>query len=133
MPHLPHVPHKKAITLLVISIVLSSAIGYVKLKVPYAKNLEITGVNWDGDTVHVTGSVDIEFKNHKAWTEFGYKDGNFQYFHDYWVTQATEKALFSYNGVTVRLLEMDWTLAQHYKNYDHLLFTIKAQLVSWQS
>ena len=129
MPHLPHVPHKKALTLLVISIVLSSATGYVKLKAPYAKNLNITGVSWVGDTVEVTGSVDIEFKNHKAWDEFGYKDGNFPYFYAYWESQVENPPkVFSYDGISVKLLDIEWTLAQHNKNYDHLTFMIKVQV-----
>ena len=110
---------------------MSSATGYIKLKVPYAKNLVITSVSFPAsDTVLVTGSVDIDFKDHKAWKEFGYKDGNFQYFRDYWVAQATAKALFSYNGVTVRLLDIDWTQTQLDKNHDRLTFMIKVQLVS---
>ena len=31
--------------------------------------------------------------------------------------------------VDVKLLDIEWELAQHYKNYDHLHFTMKLQLV----
>jgi hypothetical protein len=111
---------KTIISILIVSIVASAAIGYINFKAPYAKNINLR-------IVTVVGSVDIKYKNPQAWTEFGYKDGNFYYFEQYWQNQIGKT--FSYAGITATLVFISIELDKHTPSYDHLLFTVKLQPV----
>ncbi len=119
---------KSIVSTLIIGFALSAAIGVVNFKAPYAKNLDVHLASWNGNTLTFTGSVDIHYKNPQAWSDFGYKDGNFQYFYAYW--QQQEGKTFSYAGVTVKLIDVTITLTQHTPSYDHLIFSVQLQQVS---
>jgi hypothetical protein len=118
---------KSIVSMLIIGIAMSAAVGIVNVKAPYAKNFEVHLASWDKGILTFTGSVDIHYKNPQAWIDIGYKDGNFQYFYAYW--QQQEGKTFSYAGVNVKLIDVSMTLAQHTKSSDHLTFTIMLQQV----
>lgn len=113
---------KTILGLLIVSIAAYAAVGYINIRVPYAKSLVLHIDDVSNGMVTVSGSVDIKYKNPKAWTEFGYKDGNFYYFSKYWEDQVGNE--FSYAGITVRLEGININLDQHTQSYDHLTFTI---------
>jgi hypothetical protein len=117
---------KSIVGMLIIGLAISAVVGVVHVKAPYAKNLEVRLTSWDGNTLTFTGSVDINYKNSQAWTDIGYKEGNFKYFYQYWQNQ--EGKTFSYSGVNVKLIDI--TMVPTYNlalGYDHIHFTIKLQ------
>ena len=118
---------KSIVSMLIIGLVMSAAAGIVNVKAPYAKNFGVHLASWDGNILTFTGSVDIQYKNPQAWSDIGYKDGNFKYFYEYWQNQ--EGKTFSYAGVNVKLIDVAMTLSQHTQTFDHLQFTIKLQQV----
>jgi hypothetical protein len=118
---------KTMIGMLIIGIAISATIGYVNWKAPYAKNLSLHVDKVDGNIITVSGSVDILYKNPQAWKEFGYKDGNFNYFYQYWQNQ--EQKTFTYAGVDAKLIDITIVLAGHTQSKDHLEFTIVLQIV----
>jgi hypothetical protein len=119
---------KSIVSMLIVGLAISVAVGIVHVKAPYAKNLEVHLASWDGNVLTFAGSVDINYKNPQAWTDIGYKEGNFQYFYQYWQNQ--EGKTFSYSGVNVKLIDVNMGMT-HNPNHatDHIQFTIKLQQV----
>jgi hypothetical protein len=118
---------KTVIGMLIVPIAVSATVGYVNFKAPYAKNLDLHVGSIEGNTVTIIGSVDIHYKNPQAWRDFGYKDGNFQYFYQYW--QDQEGKTFTYAGISAKLLDITIVLAEHTPSKDHLEFTIVLERV----
>ena len=151
---------KILLSILLAALVASSAIGYVNLKLPYVKDLKVTSITFSQlheNAFVVTGTVDVDFKNHKAWIEGvgGYKGGeeNFPDFQAWWddlegskwtfdgkevkrlphelgkLGKGLSKGLFD-DVYVVKLWSVDWELLEHYKNHDILGFTVELQLVT---
>ncbi len=118
---------KTVFGILVVSIAISAAVGFVNLRAPYAKNLNahFDGVN--NGVYSFSGSVDIIYRNPQAWRDFGYKDGNFYFFNQYWENQVGNT--FTFAGVSAKLVDISITLDGHFQSHDHLLFTVKLQPV----
>ena len=145
---------KTLLSILLAALVASGAIGYANLKLPYVKNLQITGI--EASTINpgayvVTGLVDVDFKNHKAWVEGvgGYKEDNFYYMNKWWDINMEGKD-FSFDGQEVKklghevkalkgllpkgiyvvhLYSINWELDEHFKNHDRVKFTAELQLI----
>jgi hypothetical protein len=82
---------------------------------PFLQNFEATSYSFLGNYLVVTGTVEVPFTE-AAWTEFGYRDGNFYWFNEWWQQQA---------GTVygpVRLVSITWTLLEHTESYDRLGF-----------
>jgi len=114
------------IGMLIVGFAVSSTVGYLNFKAPYARNLDLKVDSIEGNIVTVVGSVDILYKNPRAWRDFGYKDGNFNYFYQYW--QDQEGKTFRYAGVTAKLLDITIVLAKHTLSEDNLYFKIVLEI-----
>ncbi len=118
---------KTFVGVLLISLGISAAAGFVSIKAPYAKNLNVHFDGFSDGVYTFSGSVDIHYKNPQAWTDFGYKEGNFYFFNQYWQSQVGNT--FTFAGVTAKLVGITIVLAGHTQSSDHLVFTVKLQPV----
>lgn len=94
----------------------------VMLRYSFIKDAEVTSVSYNGGQITVSGTVGVFFTD-EAWTEFGYKDGNFYWFNKWWQEEAP--------GLTCarfRLVSAEWTLLEHTETYDLLSFTMVVEL-----
>jgi hypothetical protein len=89
----------------------------IAARFPFLQNFTVTSYNYDGRYLIVTGTVDVALTE-KAWTEFGYKGGNFYYFNEWWQNQAGNK--FG----PFQLVSITWTLLEHTNTYDKLAFEL---------
>ncbi len=119
--------NKLLINTIMIGLAISMATGFAQIKFPFAKDLNVSITSINGNVVTLDGSVKIHYKNPQAWTDFGYKDNNFYFFNQYWISQ--EGKTFTSNGISVKLLNIDITLAQHTPSYDKLVFKITVQIL----
>jgi hypothetical protein len=82
---------------------------------PFLQNLTVTSYTFAGDCLVVTGTVEVVLTE-EAWTKFGYRDGNFYWFNEWWQQQGG----MAYGPV--RLVSIEWTLLEHTESYDRLGF-----------
>jgi hypothetical protein len=79
------------------------------------QDFEVTSYSFSGDYLMVTGTVEVPFTE-AAWTEFGYRDGNFYWFSEWWQQQGDIPI------GPFRLVSITWTLLEHTESYDRLGF-----------
>jgi hypothetical protein len=94
----------------------------VMLRYPFIKDAAVTSVSLHGGQIIVSGTVRVLFTD-EAWTEFGYKDGNFDWFSKWWQEEAP--------GLTharLRLVSAEWVIIEHTEAYDVLGFTMVLEL-----
>jgi hypothetical protein len=94
----------------------------VMLRYPFIKDAAVTSVSYDGGRIIMSGTVRVLFTD-EAWSEFGYKDGNFYWFNKWWQEEAP--------GLTyarLRLVSAEWVLIEHTDTYDDLGFTMVWEL-----
>jgi hypothetical protein len=89
----------------------------IMARYPFIRNLTVTSVNYTKGCVIVTGTMDVLFTK-QAWTEFGYKNGNFYWFNLYWQHQVGKTFWHC------KLVAIHWTLVKHTPKYDKLAFII---------
>jgi hypothetical protein len=90
----------------------------IMLRYPFIQDLTVTSVTPQNGQIIITGTVKVLLTD-EAWTQFGYKDGNFEWFNEWWQTEAP--------GMTkgpFRLVSMTWILNEHTETYDELRFTL---------
>lgn len=88
----------------------------IMLRYPFVRDLVVTAADYQGGQVIVTGTLTVQLTD-QAWSEFGYKDGNFEWFAKWWQDEAP--------GVDVgpfRIVSVTWTLVEHTATYDKLAF-----------
>jgi len=90
----------------------------IMLRYPFIKDAAVTSVNYDDGQIVVTGTVKVLFTD-EAWTEFGYKDGNFYHFDKWWQEEAP-----GLKCARLRLVSAEWVLIEHTDTYDVLGFTM---------
>lgn len=94
----------------------------IMLRYSFIKDFEVASVSHSGGQVVVSGTLRVLFTD-EAWTEFGYKDGNFYWFNKWWQEEAP--------GMTyarLRLVSAEWVLIEHTETYDVLGFTMVWEL-----
>jgi hypothetical protein len=99
----------------VLSIVIPMVI---MLRYPFIQDLTVTRVTYQNDQIVITGTMKVLLTD-EAWTQFGYKDGNFEWFNEWWQTEAPGMIKGPF-----RLVSMTWILIQHTEAYDELGFTL---------
>ena len=90
----------------------------IMLRFPFIQDLTVTSVTYQNGRLIVTGSMKVLFTD-EAWIQFGYKEGNFDWFNEWWQTEAP--------GMTkgpFRLVSLTWILIEHTEAYDKLGFTM---------
>lgn len=90
----------------------------IMLRFPFIQDLTVTSVTYENGKFVITGTIKVLLSD-EAWAQFGYKDGNFYWFNEWWQTEAP--------GMTkgpFRLVSMTWILIEHTEVYDELSFTI---------
>ena len=90
----------------------------IMLRYSFIQDLTVTSVTCQNGQIVITGTMKVLLTD-EAWTQFGYKDGNFEWFNGWWQTEAP--------GMTrgpFRLVLMTWTLINHTEAYDELGFTL---------
>ena len=87
----------------------------IAARFPFLQNLTVTSYAFAGDCLVVTGTLEVALTE-EAWTEFGYRDGNFPWFDAWWEQQ--EGNVYG----PVRLISIEWTLLEHTESYDRLGF-----------
>lgn len=92
---------------------------------PFIHNLHITSVSVHGNKWTVQGTMNVYFSK-CAWSEFGYKDGNFYWFNLWWQNQTGKE--FCFGGIKAKLLWVNWTLIRHTDKYDSLGFKFEAEV-----
>lgn len=88
----------------------------IMLRYPFIKDLSVATVDYQGGHIIVTGTFRVLLTD-QAWSEFGYKDGNFEWFNKWWQDEAP--------GIDVgpfRIVSVTWTLVEHTATYDKLAF-----------
>ena len=94
----------------------------VMLRYSFIKDFEVTSVDYHGGQITVSGTVRVLFTD-EAWTEFGYKDGNFYWFNKWWQEEAHGMIYARF-----RLVSAEWVLIEHTDAYDVLGFTMVWEL-----
>lgn len=92
----------------------------VMARYPFIQNLNPTSLNYENGYLIINGTMDVQFTD-QAWTEFGYKDGNFNCFNTWWQDQIGN----TYGPF--KLVSITWTLLEHTENYDKLSFQVVLQ------
>lgn len=90
----------------------------IMLRFPFIQDLTVTSVTYENGKFVITGTIKVLLSD-EAWAQFGYKDGNFYWFNEWWQTEAP--------GMTkgpFRLVSVTWTLIEHTEAYDRLGFTL---------
>ena len=90
----------------------------IMVRYPFIQDLTVTSVTYQNEQMIITGTMTVLFTD-EAWSQFGYKDGNFDWFNEWWHTEAP--------GMTkgpFRLVSMTWNLIEHTEAYDMLRFTL---------
>jgi len=89
----------------------------IMARYPFIQNLTVTSFNYKNGQLIVTGTMDVYFTD-QAWEQFGYKDGNFYWFNEWW--QEHEGNL---RFGAIRLVDVEWTLLEPHETYNKLAFT----------
>lgn len=87
----------------------------ISARFPFIQKLTVTSYDYDGRYLAVTGTMDV-LLDEEAWVEFGYKEGNFYWFNEWWQDQVGNK--FG----PFRLVSITWTLLEHTETHDRLGF-----------
>lgn len=89
----------------------------IAARFPFIQNFTATSYNYDGEYLTVTGTMDVLFTD-EAWEKFGYRDGNFYWFNEWWQNQIGE----TYGPF--RLVSITWNLIEHTETHDTLGFEV---------
>ncbi len=89
----------------------------IMARYPFIQDLGVTDLSFDGEYLHVYGTVKVQLTE-EAWTEFGYKDGNFHWFNEWWQEQVGNK----YGPFT--LISIEWTVLERTETYHKLSFNV---------
>lgn len=90
----------------------------IMLRYPFIQDLTVTSVTYQNGQIVINGTMKVLFTD-EAWTQFGYKDDNFDWFNKWWQTEAPGMTMGPF-----RLVLMNWTLIEHKEAYDKLGFTL---------
>lgn len=88
----------------------------IMLRYPFIRDLAVTAADYQGGHVIVTGTLTVLLTD-QAWSEFGYKDGNFEWFAKWWQEEA-----YGIDVGPFRIVSVTWTLVEHAATYDKLGF-----------
>ena len=83
----------------------------------FVQNLTVTSFNYADGQLIVNGTMDVYFSD-QAWEQFGYKDGNFGYFNQWWEDNEGNLRFGA-----IKLVDITWTLLEEHETYDKLGFT----------
>ncbi len=89
----------------------------IMARYPFIQNLTVTSVSYESGYVVISGTMRVQFTG-QAWTDFGYKDGNFYWFNEWWQEQVGET-----HGA-FKLVSIRWAFIEHTGTYDKLGFVI---------
>ena len=101
---------------------------YVTSNYSFLKNVTITSLSTNGNTVTVNIKFDVYFTQ-SAWKTFRYADGSFNAMNAWW--QSNPGQTFSYAGFTGKLISIHWTLLNHYSDHDRLNAVATIQYIGW--
>lgn len=89
----------------------------IAARFPFIQNFNVTSANYKGGYLIVTGTMNVLFTD-EAWAKFGYKDGNFYWFNEWWQNQIGS----TYGPF--KLVSITWVLIEHTETHDKLGFEI---------
>jgi hypothetical protein len=90
----------------------------IMLRYSFIQDLTVTPVTYQNGQFIITGTMKVLFTD-EAWSQFGYKDGNFEWFNEWWQTEAPGMTMGPF-----RLVSMTWILIEHTETYDRLEFIL---------
>jgi hypothetical protein len=93
---------------------------------PFIKDLRLTSFSMNGNTVTVSGTMDVHFTP-QAWNDFGYKPNNFYYFNAWWQAEVG-KVIYQSGRTEVILKSVTWTVLEHTATYDRLSFKFTVEI-----
>lgn len=89
----------------------------IMVRYPFIQDLSVPGLSFDGKSLQVSGTFKVQLTE-EAWTEFGYQDGNFHWFNEWWQEQVGNR----YGPFT--LISVEWTVLERTETHHKLGFTI---------
>jgi len=89
----------------------------IMARYPFIQNLAVTSLNYENGYLIFSGVMDVYFTD-EAWAEFGYKNGNFYWFNQWWQDQVGNR----YGPF--KLVSITWKIIEHTETYDKLGFVI---------
>lgn len=98
-----------------LSVVIIPAI--IMVRYSFIQDLSVTGLSFDGKYLHVSGMFKVQLTE-EAWTEFGYQDGDFYWFNEWWQEQVGNR----YRHFA--LMSIEWTVLEHTETHHKLGFTL---------
>jgi hypothetical protein len=117
---------KFLLTFMLVALVCPIASSYITSNYSFLKNMTITPLSVNGDTVTVSITFDVYFTR-SAWKTFRYADGSFPPMSAWWQSHVGQT--FSYAGFTGKLMSVQWTMLNHYSDHDHLNVIAKIQYI----
>jgi hypothetical protein len=108
----------KLLTLAMMMSLVAPISAAIMQQYPFIRGLQVSYVGFQNGNIVVYGTMRVYFTP-LAWTEFGYKAGNFYWFNLWWQTKALGMPVGCF-----KLVSMKWTLVEHTENYDVLNFVM---------